>query len=143
MNHAKDGFGIILEDDCCIDAECMQEACEWMRTHDTQAWDFILLGWHFFPSSTRTFKERQTIPHLAPLTSIERDFYGAHAYAVTRTGAQKALVSCLPIGDPCGSFLGDHHFARKNARIRVEEKRGHTMQSWNNPHHPSLYVVGL
>lgn len=88
---------LILEDDVCLTPELIAAA----RTLsvDPTAWDAVLLGWHWMPSTVDPWRTRRPVvlSSALALTTWERDSCGAHAYMVSRSGARRLLRHAHPL----------------------------------------------
>lgn len=91
-------WALILEDDCCLDADGMAQAIQALEASDHGAWDLVQLGWHLFPSMATPWRRRQPVSVGGlDLTTLERDSFGAHAYVVTAHGARRLLACAQPL----------------------------------------------
>lgn len=103
-----DHWALVLEDDVCLRPGAFAGAVRALAAHPRGDWDAIQLGWHWFPSTVTPLRRRRPVVLGAggpALTTWERDSFGAHAYALTRTGARRLLALARPLELHVDHFL--------------------------------------
>lgn len=100
---------LVLEDDVCPTAELLAAARGLAAgPWDQRSWDAVQLGWMWMPSSTTWWRPRRVVAATdapGPLTTWERDSYGAHAYVVGREGARRLVRHARPLELHVDHFL--------------------------------------
>lgn len=99
-NHPKEPFAMIMEDDACFDAEfqvAWHQSVLPMLAVSGQ-WDLLVLG-YFSASGSESVN---VVPNTQPVVTTKTvpQFFGAHAYIITQSGAKKLLKYVFPM---------DHH----------------------------------
>jgi GR25 family glycosyltransferase involved in LPS biosynthesis len=97
LDHPKEPYLCVLEDDACFDSG-FRAAWQTMvlpLLAVSKQWDVLVLG-YFAVSGAESF---QMVPGTNPAvtTKTVSQFFGAHAYIVTRHGAEILLKHCVPM----------------------------------------------
>jgi GR25 family glycosyltransferase involved in LPS biosynthesis len=132
IDHPKESCVLILEDDACFDRG-FQQVWDHSVTHlltATNHWDLLVLGYFAVSGTERVHTLPGTIPPVE--TKTVSQFYGAHAYMVTRNGAQTLLQHALPIDVQVdGLFLTLHELQELRLHMLMQSTMSQCMDSVN------------
>lgn len=101
---------LVLEDDACVTPELAAAVAALAVAPRPMAWDAVLLGWTWMPSSHWRGPRRPAPPGAVPgvpgLRRWERDSCGAHAYVVSHAGARRLCAHARPLELHVDHYLG-------------------------------------
>ena len=132
LDHPSKPYVLIMEDDACFDQGFSQAWEQGVKPllAVVDYWDVLVLGYFAVSGPESTHAYTGIVPHV--MTETVPQLYGAHAYMVTRKGAEILLKNALPIDVQVdGLFLTLHELQRIKLHMLMQSVVSQCMDNVN------------